>query len=208
MRVHIALLALFGLLADAQSWMRMTSPRPITKRGPGGPCEDMDPYDRSHVQEWPVNGHDVGLAFTTSNSFVTLQATLINNGSIYDFEDLQSQIHIHRADDYCFMRIRGIDEWIGEPALFQVKQYVPGHGYNFTVCLERTAPCAGESALGRDNRLTEAQQCAAIKFVEGGPHKPTCRGFHEQLEGVVANPLDGPPMQEGDGEIKYVEADE
>ncbi|KAK7958364.1 hypothetical protein PG996_010198 [Apiospora saccharicola] len=183
MHVQTTVLALFGLLASqARSEMKLTSPPPITKFGREGPCDKMDPHDRTHVEEWPVNGHDVGLVFSEANTYVTLEATVINEGSLYDFRDLRPRIHIHRADDYCFMRIRGVKEWIGKPALFQAKQYTPGVGYNFT--------------------------CAAIKFVKGGPHKPTCRGFHEQLVDAVAHPLDGPPLEEGNGEIKYIEADE
>lgn len=139
MRVQTTLLALVGLLANhVQSKMRLTSPQPITKRGIEGPCDEMDPYDRTHVTKWPVRGHDVGLVFSENNSHVTLQATVVHEGSLYDFRDLRPPIHIHRADDYCFMRIRGIREWIGKDALFQVKQYVPGVGYNFTVCLGRS----------------------------------------------------------------------
>ncbi|KAK7956248.1 uncharacterized protein PG986_005470 [Apiospora aurea] len=184
MRAQTTLLALFGLLAGnvVRADMRMTSPPPIMKQGIEGPCDMMDPYDRTNVEEWPIRGHDVGLVFDVNNAYVTLQATVVNEGSIEDFRDLRPPIHIHRADDYCFMRVRGVREWIGKDALFQVKQYIPGYGYNFT--------------------------CAAIKFVVGGPHKPTCRGFHDQLVQTVAHPLDGPPMEEGDGEIKYVEADE
>lgn len=176
------MLALLGLLANVRADMRMTSPQPITKKGHEGPCDMMDPYDRTNVEEWPVRGHDVGLVFDAHNSYITFQATVVNEGSIENFRSLRSMIHIHRPDDYCFMRIRGIREWIGKDALFQVKQYIPGHGYNFT--------------------------CAAIKFVEGGPHRPTCRGFHDQLIDAVSHPLDGPPMEEGDGEIKDTEAGE
>lgn len=141
MRVQTPLLALFGLLAsNARSEMRLTSPQPITKLGFEGPCDEMDPYDRSHVEEWPVKGHDVGLVFTESNSHVTLQVTVVDEGSIHDFRNLRPPIHIHRADDYCFMRIRGVKEWIGKDALFQVKQYIPGAGYNFTVCFRKTCP--------------------------------------------------------------------
>ncbi|KAK7997231.1 phosphatidylinositol 3 [Apiospora arundinis] len=182
MRAQTTLLSLFGLLASVGAEMKMKSPKPITKQGSEGPCGNMDPFDRSKVENWPIRGHDVGLKFFDHHSYVTLQATVIDEGSIEEFRDLRPQVHMPRADDYCFMRIRGIKEWIGKDVLFQAKQYVPGKGYNFT--------------------------CAAVKFVKGGPHKPTCRGFHDGLVKMVANPLDHPPTEDGDGQAREIEARE
>ncbi|KAK8105403.1 hypothetical protein PG999_008762 [Apiospora kogelbergensis] len=182
MRAPTTLLAFLGLLASVGAEMKMKSPKPIAKKGRDGPCGDMDPYDRTKVEEWPVRGHDVGLKFFENNTYVTLQATVIDEGSIEDFRELRPEIHVPKADDYCFMRIRGVKKWIGKDVLFQAKQYVPGRGYNFT--------------------------CAAVKFVKGGPHKPTCRGFHDGLVKMAARPMDHAPMEEGDGQPREIEARE
>ncbi|KAK8010740.1 hypothetical protein PG990_009705 [Apiospora arundinis] len=169
MRAQTTLLSLFGLLASVGAEMKMNSPKPITKQGSEGPCGNMDPFDRSKVENWPIRGHDVGLKFFDHHSYVTLQATVIDEGSIEEFRDLRPQVHIPGPTTIA-------------SCAFGAKQYVPGKGYNFT--------------------------CAAVKFVKGGPHKPTCRGFHDGLVKMVANPLDHPPMEDGDGQAREIEARE
>lgn len=157
MRAPTTLLAFLGLLASVGAEMKMKSPKPIAKKGRDGPCGDMDPYDRTKVEEWPVRGHDVGLKFFENNTYVTLQATVIDEGSIEDFRELRPEIHVPKADDYCFMRIRGVKKWIGKDVLFQAKQYVPGRGYNFTVCFEANREREGRGG-GTKREIRETDQ--------------------------------------------------
>ncbi|TGJ62262.1 hypothetical protein EYR41_002241 [Orbilia oligospora] len=112
------------------------------------PCGGFDPTDRSAgVTEWPVLGYPIALITTHLNVNWTFRAALLSD--VTNWVDIFPRIHQTGIAEFCLPEVPGIEAWIGQDAVVQIIQEAP------------------------DGLL---HQCAAVKFVAGGPAVPddTC----------------------------------
>ncbi|KAK6520194.1 hypothetical protein TWF506_000477 [Arthrobotrys conoides] len=112
------------------------------------PCGGFDPIDRNAgVTEWPVLGYPIALITTHLNVNWTFRAALLSD--VNNWVDIFPRIHQTGVAEFCLPEVPGIEAWIGQDAVVQVIQEAP------------------------DGTL---HQCAAVKFVAGGPAVPddTC----------------------------------
>ncbi|KAH8650813.1 hypothetical protein BGZ60DRAFT_549991 [Tricladium varicosporioides] len=104
------------------------------------PCGGFDPHDRTTVTNWPVKGAPVGLLTTHLAVTWEFRAALVCN--LDHWVSLTPILNQTGFGEFCEPQIPGKKSWIGEPAVFQIIQH------------------------SDDGSL---YQCAAIKFVNGGP---------------------------------------
>ncbi|KAF3316875.1 hypothetical protein TWF173_000878 [Orbilia oligospora] len=112
------------------------------------PCGGFDPTDRSAgVTEWSVLGYPIALITTHLNVNWTFRAALLSD--VTNWVDVFPRIHQTGIAEFCLPEVPGIEAWIGQDAVVQIIQEAP------------------------DGLL---HQCAAVKFVAGGPAVPddTC----------------------------------
>ncbi|KAI0132409.1 hypothetical protein BJ170DRAFT_247525 [Xylariales sp. AK1849] len=150
------LISLF-LLAIATASFTLNNPMPIiiTPSNTTLPCGGFNIANGTTVTQWPVNGHDVSVSVKDFSSFFDFKAALLSD--LTNWVSLRSTITISLSGTYCWSRIRGYSEWMGQDAVLQVIQYVGNGVYNY--------------------------QCAAIKFTSG-PYVAGCRntGIGRRME--------------------------
>lgn len=121
-----------GLAALAGADFTLTAPAAIETKGNGTiPCGDYDALDREKETDWPVLGHDVGVNTNDPWSTFTFRAALADD--LTKFVTLRPAVHHGRAGDFCFMRIRGVKDWVGKKAVVEVRQYTGGGEYDYGV---------------------------------------------------------------------------
>ncbi|EPS37487.1 hypothetical protein H072_8801 [Dactylellina haptotyla CBS 200.50] len=108
------------------------------------PCGGYTSTDRSAgVTNWTVNGFPVGITSTHQYVYYEFKAALLSAPTVW--VSLTPTVHLTSGGYpyFCEPSIPGVAAWVGEDAILQVIQH------------------ASDGTL---------YQCAAIKFVSGGPY--------------------------------------
>ncbi|EMR67584.1 hypothetical protein MGN70_009740 [Eutypa lata] len=140
----------------ANAHFTLTTPAPIGTDIGGEratPCGGFDPYDRSNVTEWPVDGIDVAWDSTNATAGWELSAVLVNGTDANADTDFSSKFNLRTlytstVGPFCLAKVRGVAEWVGEDAVLQVRQWVGNGNYLYA--------------------------CSAIKFVNTEAPASTC----------------------------------
>ncbi|KAI9766119.1 MAG: hypothetical protein M1839_005026 [Geoglossum umbratile] len=105
------------------------------------PCGSFSPTDRSSgVTDWPTDGSSIALLTTHTQQIWHISAALLSD--VTNFVPLIPDISQAGVGTFCLPQVPGISAWVGQDAVLQVIQNsVDGTLY----------------------------QCAAIRFVTGGP---------------------------------------
>lgn len=130
------------------------------------PCGSFNPLDRSKgVADWPVLGQAVSVISTHGNVEWEVNAALIpEGGGALEWVPIVVPFRQQGVGFVCFESVPGHPDWVGRDAVVQLVQHAV------------------------DGNL---HQCAAVKFVAGGPG--SVPGDCENTSGVSHDPIVSPP---------------
>ncbi|KAI1339203.1 hypothetical protein F5Y15DRAFT_416078 [Xylariaceae sp. FL0016] len=96
------------------------------------PCGGFTVTDSSTFTDWPFLGHDVQVgSITDSSSLFYFNVALLSDPN--NFVTLSPNVPTSRKGTWCFQKIRGKTDanWLGQKAIFQLKQYAGDGVYHY-----------------------------------------------------------------------------
>ena len=138
------------------------------------PCGGFNPRLRTNVTDWPIKGSAIGVLTTHDEATWEYKAALLSN--LNHWVPLTRVLSQTGVGEFCEPIIPGKKSWVGQRAVLQVIQH-GDDGDLYQVIKQQHIPFAsprGDSSLSiffstKGPQANRNWQCAAIKFVGGGP---------------------------------------